>query len=486
MNPDSHTTVTENAFDILASLDIPSLHLVAKSAVAEMSRSTDCFEDMEFVNVQGGWWGTGRDDPHKEESGAWDDEPHYTDHGRYLTAYNHFIDIKKGSGIFDDFDGYSYCRGSASKDQFQDADDALDNYWVGILSQVPGYDMKVDEGLMWWFSDEYVHAPGQLWYKGCSPAVGQYSYFRDRGQYDSLEEEAKNRFPLAASGVLPGGGTAGIPHSVFMPVDNLARHWYTRYIQSAKAKDLGPVMHAIQDAAVPHHAAGLCGNWHGVYEGKLDSRLSGWYGDGAFVDGTISLFDAWNREVGNPPTSLAVDDWNLVPARNWRIDMLVTWLALHAYRAYSRTYNHFRDGFAFNGHSAKALTQKATAMSMLVLAKAHQELTSKPLSVQIVGPSGLAVKPAHTSIVAKYHAKVNRPGPGLGFTWTSNGRVLTPSKQTTNIQFDTSGHPEGAILTKRVAVQVTDEDSHVVKVVKDVRITVADLGPIHPPGHHDA
>lgn len=37
------------------------------------------------------------------------------------------------------------------------------------------FGQRVDEALNWWLNDEYVHAPGQPWYRGCSPSVERYS-----------------------------------------------------------------------------------------------------------------------------------------------------------------------------------------------------------------------------------------------------------------------------------------------------------------------
>ncbi len=217
----SHRTSTLKAFDILKSLGNSSWE-THKLTIAEKNVDTDNLLDLEFVDVEGGVGSGGRDDPHTSEWLAIDDEAHYTEAGKILTGYNHFIDIKKGAGIYDDFDGYSYARGSASRGQYQDATNALSTDWGGILGQVVDDipSPKVDAALMWWFNDEYVHAPGQQWYReGCSPSIRRYSFFRDKGTYTSVETEARSRFPLAQS---TGATGMGIPYSVFMPVDNLA------------------------------------------------------------------------------------------------------------------------------------------------------------------------------------------------------------------------------------------------------------------------
>jgi hypothetical protein len=73
------------------------------------------------------------------------------------------------------------------------------------------------------------------------------------------------------------------------------------------------------------------------------------------------------------PSRLAATDWNLVPSVSWRIDYLVTWVALNAYRAYDRTYRHFRSGYRFDARSAQELAQIAAAMSALALSKVTQD-----------------------------------------------------------------------------------------------------------------
>ncbi len=258
MQGTGHKKVTKKAFDLLRDIDASNPLLRNQGDVIREAWKVDDYEDLEFVDVEGGWLGdSGRDDPH--DSSAWDDDDvaHYQYGDRVFTAFNHFIDIKKGVGIFDDYDGYSYRKGSASRDEYQDADDVAEGFWEELFASLSG--KEVDEGINWWFNDEYVHAPGQPWYRGCSPAIERYSFPEDKGIYSSKEAELKERFPLASS---IGHSGQGIPYSVFMPVDNMARYWYMSFTKTYKPVELGPVMHAIQDASVPHHAAGYMGNWH--------------------------------------------------------------------------------------------------------------------------------------------------------------------------------------------------------------------------------
>lgn len=360
MKPKSHKTLTEFVFDLLSeTVDYFTL-AASKEIVAQQARDTDFAEDLEFVDVD-----FDRDDPHKDD-GAWvdDDEAHYYDASffgafgeHYFTAFNHFIDIRKGKADakFDDFDGYSYHHGSASELQFED-------YQVGAVA------MKIDAAINYWLNDEYVHVPGRAWYRDCSPSVPRYSFPEDRGIYGSRTDEGKARFPLAVS---EGKKNKGIPYSVFMPVDNMARFWYRNYETSRDPKDLGYVMHTIQDASIPHHAAGYCGNWHGKYEEKVRDRLEGWMADPNFRKGVKALFEEWSKLDPSPPSALDVgDEFLKVPRRNWKIEWMVTWMAMNAYRAYIDAHQNFANGWTDNEASMKELTKKAAAMSMLALYEA--------------------------------------------------------------------------------------------------------------------
>ncbi len=234
--------------------------------IADSNAETDKMKDLEFINVE-----YERDsDPHIE--GA-NDEPSYNYDNMVFTAFNHFIDVGKGNGFFDDYDGYSYNRGSGSKNEYQKA---TEEEGLGFLAEIAAFitGKLVDEGANWYFNDEYVHAPchsGYICDPPCSPSVERYSFPKEKGVYKSVLDELESRFPLAES---IGGKNKGIPYSVFMPVDNLGRYWYNYFINSYGKKDdafeaLGRVMHAIQDASVPHHAYGCLGNWHTKYENDL-------------------------------------------------------------------------------------------------------------------------------------------------------------------------------------------------------------------------
>lgn len=370
MERESHELLTKKVIEWLTERD-PGFALADhKEDIVENSGEADTLSDMEFIDVEGGLLGHGRDNPHKKEGNKIDDKPHTANPLIAFTTFNHFIDIRKGEGIFDDYDGYSYKRGSGRTGEYQDATAATDNMWASFISGLLG--KKVDDAVNWWFNDEYVHAPGHEWYDGCSPAVERYSFYRDKGIYANIDEEAIARFPIADS---TGKKGKGIPYSVFMPVDNLARYWYGKFQETGEPVHLGMVMHAIQDASILHHAAGCLGNWHGRYEREIRSSLNNWLNADRFKPGTIALYNEWNKIDDTPPANLAVNDYNKIPKKNWRIDMLVTWMALNAFHSYANTYHHFADGYFFDEKNSHEITMQAAALCMLVLKNAAEYLT---------------------------------------------------------------------------------------------------------------
>lgn len=365
----SHKLCTQKAFEVLKFLDKETLLHESMDAVIQECAAVDSYRDMEFVDVEGGIFSSGRDNPHIFSPFAINDIPHYTILGAGFSSFNHFIDIKKGAGLFDDFDGYSYKKGSASIDEYQNAIDAADGVLHHLMGKCIG--LKVDEGINGWFEGEYVHSPAHHWYKNCSPAVERYSYPKDKGLYGNVVDELRARFPYA---VASGGEDGGIPYSVFMPVDNMARFWYDQLLDTKDPIKLGAVLHAIQDTSVPHHASGYIGNWHGKYEATLSEYIGFWLNEPGFTEEVKALASEWCSIDTNPPKRLYAEDWQKKPCINWRVDFLVTWVALHAYHAYSQVYGHFKSGFGFDINNARYLVKLAAAMSTLILKKAAEAL----------------------------------------------------------------------------------------------------------------
>lgn len=159
---------------------------------------------------------------------------------------------------------------------------------------------------------------------------------------------------------------------MFLPVDNLARYWFGKFEQSGSIADLGPVLHAVQDASVPHHAAGCSGNWHVEYEAALGRLAARAAQDRKLARRAAALVRAWDRQDPRPPRrSLQRRDRLRLPAVNWSVTHLVTWMALQAYQEYDRTYRHFRNGYRVNTVSMKRLWVRAAALSALLLLKSQ-------------------------------------------------------------------------------------------------------------------
>lgn len=368
MNGSSHETLTQKIVDIASGITGETITLrgtpvsIYRDLLGQHCRQTDDMHDLEFVDVD-----YGKDDPHVSETFEDSDEAHYTEShhigdliniNENFTAYNHFIDIKKGLGQFDDFDGYAYYKGSAKSEQYEKT-----------------YGVPLDAGIMYYFNDEYVHAPGRKWYRNCSPSVFRYSFYTEKGKYVSKYQESKNRFPLSDN---TGKKGKGIPYSVFMPIDNLGRYWYETYLLTGDPTCIGKVLHAIHDVAVPHHVTSYTGNWHRDYENSLAEELAVYKETNKFSNNTLLYFNQWNQIDPNPPGTITLLDMERIPALNWRIDHLITWLAIHTYDSYENVYNRFSSGFVANKESMRHLIDLAAAMSVLVLKKASDEFPNIP------------------------------------------------------------------------------------------------------------
>jgi len=159
-----------------------------------------------------------------------------------------------------------------------------------------------------------------------------------------------------------------------MPVDNLARYHYDLFIRDRNIMSLGAVLHAIQDVAVPHHAAGYLGNFHGRYESDLDENLPAWLSDERFIDLVSKWRDAFSTVDHDAPTRLSMSDLSRMPGKNWRVDMTVTWMALNSYRSYEGVYHGFREGYSFNVADARELTGKSIALCAVVIDSLFESL----------------------------------------------------------------------------------------------------------------
>lgn len=415
--------------------NMPGQGAIAGDSIARLIHTTprvDNWEDLEFVDVDGAVGDT-KDDPHKDD-GIWviDDEAHTSEEGSSLTKFNHFIDIRHGSARYDDFDGYSYQLGSGREEEHQTAKDGASGWLQNLLAGLTGF--MLDEGVMWWFNDEYVHAPGGPWYIGCSPALERYSFYGDKHLYSSCAAECKARFPLAQS---TGQVNMGIPYSVFMPIDNLARYWYGAFLTSRDTACLAAVLHALHDATVPQHSAGCLGNWHQRWEDDFETfvnkRPAGLVFNAGFWQDVKATANAWRRIDPSPPTGLMPRNWDLLPALNWRVDELVTWLALRSYHEYQTTYNYFRNGYQFNPASSRVLAVMGAAMTELVLEKAAMDTGWTPPSsvVHVVAPPAID----HLLVVKLQQAAAGQ--------FLPKGAILRRSASTTKQKSVTATPPTG-------------------------------------------
>ena len=89
--------------------------------------------------------------------------------------------------------------------------------------------------------------------------------------------------------------------------------------------------------------------------------------DTVFENEVRDLITQWNVDDVSPPVDLSRDQWSRSVGRNWRIDMLVTWMALNSYRAYDQDFLGSRNDYTFREDVMKDLTKKAMAICAIVL-----------------------------------------------------------------------------------------------------------------------
>jgi hypothetical protein len=441
VSADSHKKLTLYSLNLVQKINQGSIFFNAKTDIANAAPEPDDYKDLEFVDVESSALSGGRDDPHVKTAMDNDDVPRYETQGFVFAAFNHYIDIRKGPGLFDDYDGYSYKKGSASKNEYQDATDAKKDWKVAFLSFFSGH-KKVDDGIAYWLNDEYVHAPGMQWYRGCSPSIERYSFPNDKKIFSTIEAEAASRFPLADS---TGKTDKGIPYSVFMPLDNMARYWYTIFLYANPGKMhlpalIAPVLHAIQDAIVPHHAAGCNGNWHNRWENDFNANLYGWLRENEFEKDVRALYEHWRQNKIPAPTPLKPGDWKQAPSPNWTINQLVTWVALNAYREYEHNYNQFKNGYKADPDCGKRMARIATAMALLIYEKAILDTASR-LLVPLNGNREALGRVVFRAFNYPSHYIVSENGIG------KIAETTTPHQQTTALFRMTFGLADGTCIS---------------------------------------
>ena len=431
MNPTSHRAVTLAAVECLADLEPRNgstrkrfiisgtdISLPSKKKILALANSQtdghapeyngkkykeyDFRNEMSYIDINGAGTATddALDDPHHDKWFESPDKCEKSGIGSSFAAYNHFIDIGKGKGTYNDYDGYSYHKGSGSVNEYETLHDAVpyftgDGFLNGIntVLKLVTNSCKVDEALAWYFNDSNVEYPGSKWYCNCSPALWNYSYPLDK--YTKYSEMEK-RFPWGKYGTeaYRRNKNKCVPWSVFMPVDNLGRYWYETFMLSREYWDLGPVLHAVQDACVPHHAAGHMGNYHAKYEKFLESYLH----DKDTGNTSWSKIKAYRYEaetkykkfcyMGARPKSLTYPQGlqKEEPNLSWTVDEIITWAAFNAYYEYVNTYNSFKsfkNAKSLDNASAQKLFVLSLALSMLILKKAQIDAIAIPKERQV-------------------------------------------------------------------------------------------------------
>ncbi len=79
--------------------------------------------------------------------------------------------------------------------------------------------------------------------------------------------------------------------------------------------------------------------------------------------------------------------------------------------------------------------------------------------VTIVGPIQISVVEGTASLIRSYSLRTEDLRPPLQIAWSGDGSALRPTEETTGFRFNLTGAQVGQVLTRRVAVRVTDADS---------------------------
>lgn len=102
-------------------------------------------------------------------------------------------------------------------------------------------------------------------------------------------------------------------------------------------------------------------------------------------------------------------------------------------------------------------------------------------AVAISGKTQIAADPGTTSVTRSYSIVPDDLLPPLQITWTANAVVLNPGAETTSIQFNIEGAQPGQVLTRQVAVRVTDRDNLNAQSEVSVQIHMTFVDPDLPP-----
>jgi hypothetical protein len=101
----------------------------------------------------------------------------------------------------------------------------------------------------------------------------------------------------------------------------------------------------------------------------------------------------------------------------------------------------------------------------------------------IAGPNQMSVVEGTAFLTRNYSVRTEDLLPPLRIAWSGDGVALSPSGQATGFRFNLGGTQVGQVLTRRVAVRVTDADNLVGSAEVLVRIHVTpedddDLPPV--------
>jgi len=103
--------------------------------------------------------------------------------------------------------------------------------------------------------------------------------------------------------------------------------------------------------------------------------------------------------------------------------------------------------------------------------------------VVITGPSQISVIEETALLTRTYSLRPDDLRPPLQIAWSGDGFALSPSAETTGFRFNLTGAQVGQVLTRRIAVRVTDADGLVGsgELIVHIHITIAPEDGDFPP-----
>jgi hypothetical protein len=134
------------------------------------------------------------------------------------------------------------------------------------------------------------------------------------------------------------------------------------------------------------------------------------------------------------------------------------------------------------GQKVVASYSRVEVSSGGVFAGGTFEVIARTPEVSISGPTLISIVEGTAAVSRAYRANMDDLRPPLQISWSGDGLPLNQGQESSSFRFNLSGAQVGQVLSKRVAVQVTDADglSGSAQLVAQIHITPEDDGDFPP------